>query len=241
MSEHWKNVDRRRRSHQRYGERRIARGLQQQIETILEVLPDGAAMTLSNLDHLIKTEPLVAAYQDVYGIVGTDFASRSYGGLKSGHIKELADDWMGYMRNFAAMEAGARIQSVTNVTLTRIRRVLEQGVNEGLGVEEIASRMERSNAVNRIRARVIARTEIISASNAGSDLGARSTGLSLNKEWVATADGRTREDHEEIGGSVVGMDELFSVGGFEARYPGDPDLPPDQSIQCRCTQAYIPT
>jgi len=37
------------------------------------------------------------------------------------------------------------------------------------------------------------------------------------------------------------MDELFSVGGFEARYPGDPDLPPDQSIQCRCTQAYIPT
>jgi hypothetical protein len=243
--EYWKQFQRRRETHQRWGERRIVRGLQEQVETILEVLPEGAAQTLGNLDQLLKTEPLVRAYQDLYGRVGRDFAGRSFTSLeKSVHAnlytKQIDDEWLQWMRNFAVTEAGSRIQAVSDVTLTRIRRTLEQGVSEGLGIEDIARRLQSSNAVNRVRGRVIARTEIISASNAGSDLGARSTGLNLNKEWIATPDGRERETHGEANGQVVGMGELFIVGGQEAKYPGDPNLSAEESIQCRCTHAFIP-
>jgi len=241
--EYWKQFQRRRDTHQRWGERRIVRGLQEQVETILEVLPEGAAQTLGNLDQLLKTDPLVRAYQDLYGRVGRDFATRSFSSLEKSHHKfdtKDADDWMEFMRNFAVTEAGRRIQDVSNVTLRRIRRSLQQGINEGLGIEQIARNLQQSNAVNRIRGRVIARTEIISASNAGSDLGARSTGLNLNKEWIATPDGRERETHGEANGQVVGMGELFIVGGQEAKYPGDPNLSAEESIQCRCTHAFIP-
>ena len=231
---YWKLFDTKRLTHQRYGEQRIMRGLKEQIDTILEVLPQaGAVGLLSQLSEFNKIEPLQRAYQDLYGRVGGDFARSQFQRL-TGKSKKAESDWIDYMRNFAIYEAGTRITLVNDVTLNRIRQTLQQGIDQGLGIEKIARMMEQSNAVNRIRARVIARTEIISASNAGSDLGARSTGLNLRKEWLASIDGREREDHAIANGQIVGMDEDFIVGGEQAKYPGDPRLSAGQVIQCRC-------
>ena len=238
--QYWKAFEANRMTHQRYGERRIARGLRDQIDTVLDVMNEaGVSALLGGLDQFIKTEPLEIAYKDLYGRVGRDFADRAFSELSGKSHKDI-DDWEDYMRNFASTEAGTRISQVSNVTLQRIRRVLEDGVDRGLGIEEIAKNMEQSNAVNRVRARVIARTEIVSASNAGSDLGARSTGLNMNKEWIATPDARTRDDHTAADGQVVEMDESFIVGGEEAKHPGDPKLSAHNVIQCRCVTGYMP-
>jgi len=40
-------------------------------------------------------------------------------------------------------------------------------------------------------------------------------------------------------GQIVNMAESFLVGGYPAKYPCDPDLPPEESIQCRCTVAGV--
>jgi uncharacterized protein with gpF-like domain len=85
----------------------------------------------------------------------------------------------------------------------------------------------------------IARTETMRASNAGSnalyvDWGAK------QKEWLATADDRTRPEHQ-VGAAwgrpplVVGIDEKFMIGGEELEYPGDPAGDPGNTCQCRCT------
>ncbi len=236
---YWKAFETKRLSHERYGTLRIAKGLQDQIQTILDTLPEaGAPALLAGLDQFLKTAPLEQAYQDLYGRVGADFARTSFSDL-SGKSQKAEDDWIEFMRNFAINEAGTRIQSVSNVTLTRVRRVLQDGIDRGLGIEEIAANMERSNAVNRIRARVIARTEIVSASNRGSKLGAESTGLTLEKYWIVTPDGRERETHSAAASqSPIAKDEMFIVGGHEADLPGDPNLPPEESIQCRCSVAW---
>ena len=64
---------------------------------------------------------------------------------------------------------------------------------------------------------------------------AEENGTRLVKTWLATADARTREDHEDADGQQVGLDEPFIVGGEELAYPGDPDGSDEQTINCRCT------
>src|SRR5690625_4844883 len=208
---YWQMFDTKRLTHQRYGELRFMKGLREQIDVILGVLREaGAPAIIGNLGQFIKTDPLVLAYQDVYGRVGGDFAQDSFTAL-TGKSQKAESDWIEYMRNFATNEAGSRIANVTAVTLNRVRNSLERGISEGLGSEEIARLIEGSDAVNRVRARVIARTEIISASNAGADLGARSTGLNLRKSWLASVDGRERDAHalanDQYQANPIDMDE----------------------------------
>jgi hypothetical protein len=84
------------------------------------------------------------------------------------------------------------------------------------------------------RAELIARTEMIRASNAAAWGLYRSWGVT-EKEWLATMDDRTRETHAMASGQVVGIDETFNVGGEDLRYPGDPRGSPGNTISCRCT------
>jgi hypothetical protein len=82
------------------------------------------------------------------------------------------------------------------------------------------------------RTELIARTETIRASAAGSMEIFRDWNVQ-KKEWLATmGDGRTRDTHAEANGQVVGIDEKFDIGGYPADCPGDPALPPEEAINC---------
>ena len=109
---------------------------------------------------------------------------------------------------------------------------------EGGGLSEEARQWfeERLPAYRR---ELIARTETIRASNAGSN--ALYKGWQINrKEWLATADDRTRPEHQ-VGVTwgqaplVVGIDDTFTIGGEELAYPGDPAGSPANFCNCRCT------
>lgn len=118
-----------------------------------------------------------------------------------------------------------------------VRSSLIEGMNLGEGIPELQRRVRGVLGVSEARAQAIARTEVISASNAGSLVTA--TGLSVEtKTWLATADVRTRPTHRSADGQTVELDDLFSVGGFPAQYPGDPRLPPEENVNCRCTVIY---
>jgi Phage Mu protein F like protein len=64
----------------------------------------------------------------------------------------------------------------------------------------------------------------------------------LKKRWVAVDDSRTRSTHYTVGDvfadsglpTVVGVKENYIVGGFDAMFPRDPSLPPEEAINCRC-------
>jgi len=57
---------------------------------------------------------------------------------------------------------------------------------------------------------------------------------SLRKEWSAVLDFRTRESHALADGQTVEVDAEYNIGGHDALYPHDPQLPADESINCRC-------
>ncbi len=240
----WKSFQKRRDTHEGFAIRRFSKGLREQIQYVIENIGE-PAQTLTNIPYLVSKRPLELAYQDVYARVGADFATRSFNRLKSTGTfltKQTTNEWLEYMRTYVLTDASLqfRIQSVTSETIRRLRRELQRGLDEGLGIEQIARNIERGNAVNIIRARVIARTEIVSASNAGSQAGADSTGLLLEKIWIATPDERTRPTHWELNETKIGMNEWFDVGDGEAQFPGDPNLPAEEAINCRCVIVHEP-
>ena len=81
---------------------------------------------------------------------------------------------------------------------------------------------------------MIARTETIRASNAGSTQVYKDWGVQKH-EWLSTMDDRTRDDHAEANGLVVEIGKPFMVGGEELEFPGDPNGSPGNVINCRCT------
>jgi uncharacterized protein with gpF-like domain len=91
------------------------------------------------------------------------------------------------------------------------------------------------------RAEMIARTEVINASNTASLAGAKVSGANVQKEWLASRDKRTREDHEKADGQVVDLDAPFIMGGYQLMWPGDPSMgaPAKDLINCRCTLTYV--
>ena len=85
-----------------------------------------------------------------------------------------------------------------------------------------------------------ARTMVTSAENKGRQDGferAAAMGIILEREWIATSDGRTRDWHRELDGVTVGVDEPFKNAIGKIMYPGDPSANGANVWNCRCTIA----
>ena len=94
---------------------------------------------------------------------------------------------------------------------------------------------KRITTMNRDSAIRTARTAVTGAQNAGrmdSYAAAQKMGIKLKKEWLATLDARTRHSHAMLDGEQVAQDKKFSNG---CRFPGDPQGPPWEIYNCRCT------
>lgn len=118
----------------------------------------------------------------------------------------------------------------------QITASVTSGILQGHGVKEVADDLQkRIETMNRESAIRTARTALTGAENAGRLDGigkAREKGIDVQKEWVATMDGRTRHSHRVVDGETVDQDKKFSNG---LRYPGDPAGPGREVYNCRCT------
>jgi hypothetical protein len=73
-------------------------------------------------------------------------------------------------------------------------------------------------------------------------MGVDSLGIEYVQSWLCTQDGRERETHAQaaIDNDRIPSSQRFVVGGYECEYPGDPNLPPEESINCRCSWTAEP-
>jgi len=118
--------------------------------------------------------------------------------------------------------------------------------NTGIKTDLYKIVMDLSDAmgeVTRKRAKAIVRTETTTAFNGGHqaamealvDESSGAAALIEGKEWLATFDEDTRINHALASGQVVSVKAPFIVGGYEAMYPADVSLPPEERVNCRCT------
>lgn len=182
-------------------------------------------------------------YLDIYSDVAPDFGRRLLAGLKSAmyEVKFEDDVFSIAVRQWLAREGAKRVVGVSETTKEKIRRELTAGTADGETIHQLSKRLQSMySEFGNIRAERIARTEVISASNLGSQTAARSTNLPLQKEWISTLDERTREAHSAAHGQVRDMDQPYTVKGQSLMFPGDGSLgaSSDNLIQCRCTESY---
>lgn len=151
------------------------------------------------------------------------------------------------IRQHVWVESARRVVNVSHSLRLRIRQVIQQGVAENLGQEEVAARIVEatSGEIGMARARRIARTEVHNAAMFGQQAAADASPLAFDKVWLATEDARTRESHARANGQRVALDERFVLQAEDGppvllRYPGDTEGPPGEVINCRCVCLYEP-
>lgn len=133
-------------------------------------------------------------------------------------------------------------QNIPQTTSDQIKQYLSQGLQEGWSTQRIAKEIVSTfgSSYSRTRAMMVARTESGAALNSGHVQGMRrlqeELGQPVGKEWVSVLGNTTRDTHAEADGQVVeGPDADFTVGGYQAPYPGHHSLPPGERINCACT------
>lgn len=117
----------------------------------------------------------------------------------------------------------------------KITSAITQGVLQGDSILDIAKRLRDVTSMDRNAAIRNARTYTTAAENKGridSYQRAKELGIELQKEWMSTPDGRTRDSHVDLDGERVDVDGTFSNG---CRYPADPMGDPAEVYNCRCT------
>lgn len=125
-----------------------------------------------------------------------------------------------------------------------LQAFLEQALDDGKPMTEIVKdvRAVFDGAIGKDRALTIARTETTGALNGGAHEAQKhlaDEGIVDGKEWLDTADARTRATHLTAGGQTVGVNDKFMVGGYAADYPGDAALPAKERVHCRCATTSV--
>lgn len=117
-----------------------------------------------------------------------------------------------------------------------ISREISRGIATGISYDDMARNIETASQAPLRRAKTIARTEahrIYEASSEDARQQARAAGAQVMKQWDATLDGKTRDNHRQLDGTVVEADGYFSIDGKKAKYPGAfGDAAED--CNCRC-------
>ncbi|MGD8785890.1 MAG: phage portal protein [Phycisphaerales bacterium] len=128
-----------------------------------------------------------------------------------------------------------RSEKINNTTFNGIRNILIEGYENQWSLGQLEKEIrETFTQFSRVRSVRIARTEMLTAVNGGTQIGYQQAGVE-KKEWLASLDISTRDSHFDLDGEVVRVDQPFTRGTWPMMYPGDPSAPPEEVINCRCT------
>lgn len=234
----------------------VRKTLDEQYKDLIELI-DVTNYKDETIVSVITEEPIKKLFVTLYTSIGVFFALQERRRQKSQVIsfaKENPDkdEYIKWLENYVISRLGKKITSITGESrkqaLKIIQKVIGQGMIEGWGAEQIARAVRKAlegiEVINQWRAVRIARTETASASNIGSYVGAqdfaKETGIRLQKYWIATYDEKTRDTHLVMEQqNPKELNEPFLVAGvWPAECPMDPDLPAEETINCRCTIAF---
>ena len=159
--------------------------------------------------------------KEIYRIADRPFPDTGFGGRKiaESHLSENA-------------------AQIANTSQKAVQSIVEQGLINGLSVNEMADQMAASATFDRYRATMIARTEstrLINTATNQAYVEAMADGINLMKEWLSSEDNDVREAHVELNDSdPIGPNDMFEIDGETAPSPGNFGSAA-LDINCRCT------
>lgn len=121
--------------------------------------------------------------------------------------------------------------------LRRLQAEMRQAILNGEGQDKIRQRIQRVMQNGAYNARRIAQTErtrIQSQARWDVMRNAAAQGIPMEKMWIARMK-NTRDSHADLNRRTAKVDEPFTtIWGNELMYPGDPNAPAREVINCHC-------
>jgi len=165
----------------------------------------------------------------------------------------LNSEWVKEVLNFLVQYGFTLVSNMTQTTKVKIQEIVAKGIQEGKSIDQITKDIlsDETTGYSMMRAKRIARTEVMRASNYAAMIGADKHPFEVDKVWISARDKRTRRipknqyDHYDMNGQKVGWADDFTSTGKRgdlvvAGFPGDPTTPAGFSINCRCTVGFEP-
>jgi HK97 family phage portal protein len=146
------------------------------------------------------------------------------------------------IQEYIEKTSGQNVVNINETTLESIKLYIQTAFNEGLSIPEIALLINQLYLTQIVpnRSVLIARTEVISASNYGSLQGATQSNVNVKKFWIRTFDSRTRDTHKNAGNQEpIDLEEYFIIGNSKMKFPADFLGEAKEVCNCRCTIGYI--
>lgn len=138
-------------------------------------------------------------------------------------------------------------KGISDDSRNHIIEILKAGAKEGRSLKwHVGKLSSEIKELSPERARLIARTEMVTASNQASYLDAAKHGLLMKKRWLSAKDSRVRMSHNIINGTLIDMEDYFTVGNSKILIPGARlqqnglPTPAKEIVNCRCVVLYEP-
>jgi len=251
----WDEINRKRLPFIRMGDR-LFKGMyneiKKQMAAVIKDRQTPEQITEAIRSFTIDEGIVLAAYERFYTRTGLYFAKDT---IKSSHKliehKDINSDftediWLKQLLEYVRTHSGRNISSVIKTHYKDIEAIAKQavelGIDEGWGMDKIARAIvKRQGEIDTWKSLRIARTEVVSASNEGVNIGADQLVGKKTKVWISTFDQRSRTDHMEMDGVKVPYNENFTTPkGNVMKYPGDQECgDASDTINCRCGYEVI--
>ena len=151
--------------------------------------------------------------------------------------KNFIGYWTSVVEDYVRRFVAEKVKSITRTDAEWIKSLVRLTLKESeLSIDDAAKQIESLGPnYSKRRSFVIGRTEIIGTSSFAARQSAVQSGFVSTKEWISSRDERVRESHQDIDGEKRRLNEPYSNGMM---FPGDPDGPAKETIQCRCVERY---
>lgn len=188
-------------------------------------------VTTSALEKLSSDVYQESYYRTAFAIEKTVGANLKYGLLNPKVIESVV------LRKIDKLTLPERLRRHRAEVVYKIREQLTQGLIQGESYKKMSDRIKPIFDGDATKSFRIARTEAHRCQTEGilaSCKHADELGVKQVKVWDATLDDKTRDDHREMDGEKVELDEDFVLpDGSTAEGPGMSGEP-GQDINCRC-------
>lgn len=189
----------------------------------------------TGIKTFLKDKTIDSYYGTMYDIEGKVKMAMDFQMLPERYIENLVN------KKVAGKVFSKRLYQNRTQLAKTVTSELLNGAVTGKGYAVIAKNISEQTEANYKQSLRITRTEggrVQTGATQKAYEEAENLGIKMQKRWVASLDDVTREEHADLDGQTVDIDEEFTVDGYSAIGPrmfGAPEM----DINCRCTTITI--
>lgn len=225
-------------------EEKIAEAINSQSDRFCADLADSESLQeylKKGFDSFVKDDSIKKEMK----LILEKFSDEALKTLTEAYLDEAGLSWVSYTdRTIDTVQQWAEdtAQFFADGTFDQLRKILDDGVKAGKGVDKISREIQKEGIRNTyFKARTVAQTETLRMHSYAANEAMIQTPWVEKKRWHHTGahKNKPRPNHQAMSGEEVSKTERFALHGadgciYHPMFPRDSCLPASESVNCKC-------